>query len=40
VAVPDEQPQELARLVGGDATGHAEENPRHAAPLRTTCTRR
>jgi hypothetical protein len=29
VAVLDEQPQELARLVGGDSAGHTEENPSH-----------
>jgi hypothetical protein len=40
VPVLHEQPQELARLVGGDTAGHAEENPRHAGRLRATCTRR
>ena len=35
VAVLDEQPAQLARLVGGDATGHAEQDAGHAEMMPT-----
>ena len=31
VPFPDEQPAQLARLVGGDSSRHAEEDPRHGS---------
>jgi hypothetical protein len=33
VAAFDEQPNELARLIGGDASGHPDEDPGHGTIL-------